>query len=65
MISVKFEKNYPKDRENGWSDELQGVTTDDSNWYFTQIGRLWKFPFSHYIKLYYQRKKSCPLISDR
>lgn len=39
--------NYPKDREMGWSDELQGVCHDESNWFFTQNGNIWKFPLSH------------------
>lgn len=38
---------YPKDRENGWSEEMNGVCHDDSNWYFTQNGNIWKFPVSH------------------
>lgn len=39
--------NYPKDRENGWSEEMNGVCHDKSNWFFTQDGNLWKFPVSH------------------
>lgn len=39
--------NYPKDRENGWSDNMQGVTHDEENWYFTQTAKLWKFPVGH------------------
>jgi len=52
--------NYPKDRENGISDELQGVCHDTNNWYFTQnrhryrgneasdnLGYIWKIPLSH------------------
>jgi hypothetical protein len=39
--------NYPRDRENGWSDEIQGVTHDNDNWFFTQTKTLWKFPVSH------------------
>ena len=42
-----YEGNYPKSRENGWSDELQGVTHDHNSWYFTQKETLWKFPVSH------------------
>ena len=41
---------YPKDRENGWSNELNGVCHDASNWYFTQDGKIWKFPVSHDLK---------------
>lgn len=36
--------DYPKDREPGWSDDLQGVTHDENTWYFTQSGILWMFP---------------------
>lgn len=39
-----FINNYPKARENGWSNEIQGVCHDDDNWYFTQKTKLWKFP---------------------
>lgn len=42
-------RQWPKDRENGWSDELQGVCHDNSNWFFAQNGNLWKFPLSHNI----------------
>jgi len=54
----KYIKQWPKDRENGWSHELNGVCHDDDNWYFTQNGKpaslkskeygvLWKFPINH------------------
>lgn len=43
----KFLKDWPKDREMGWSEELSGICHDDHNWYFTQNGNLWKFPLSH------------------
>jgi hypothetical protein len=36
--------NYPDERENGWSQEAQGVAHDASNWFFTQRDRLLKFP---------------------
>ena len=48
--------NYPENRENGWSDELQGVCHDENFWYFSQnnhdscskkTGRIWKFPIEH------------------
>jgi hypothetical protein len=39
--------NYPKERENGWSKDIQGVTHDDHNWFFTQTNKLWKFPVGH------------------
>ena len=46
---IKFNgKDYPNDRENGWSHEAQGVCHDDEgNWFFTQNGFLWKFPIGH------------------
>jgi hypothetical protein len=45
--SYKYLRTYPKDRENGWSDNLQGVTNDGNNWFFTQTKTLWKFPVTH------------------
>jgi hypothetical protein len=39
--------NYPKDRETGWSENLQGVTHDERNWFFTQDAKLWKFPVEY------------------
>lgn len=47
----EYIKNYPKDRENGWSEELQGVCHDDNNWFFTQDGNIWKFPVTHQLGL--------------
>lgn len=41
---------YPKNREMGWSEEVNGVCHDASNWFFTQNGNLWKFPITHDIK---------------
>lgn len=32
----KYLGNYPENRENGWSDELQGVCHDENFWYFSQ-----------------------------
>lgn len=54
----KYIKQWPVDRENGWSHELNGVCHDKDNWYFTQNGKpgpfkmyekgiLWKFPITH------------------
>ena len=43
----KYIRNYPSDREMGWSDELQGVSHDSNNWFFTQNGNIWKFPLNH------------------
>lgn len=39
-----FIRDYPSSRENGLSNECQGVCHDKDNWYFTQNGNLWKIP---------------------
>ena len=44
---INYIRQYPADQDNNWSDNLQGVTHDANNWYFTQLTKLWKFPFSH------------------
>lgn len=41
-LFFKHISDYPSDRETGWSEELQGVTHDDDNWFITQKNRLWK-----------------------
>lgn len=38
---------WPHERQMGWSEEVQGITHDDNNWFFTQNGNLWKFPITH------------------
>lgn len=43
----KYLGNYPSERQNGWSHELNGVAHDSNNWFFTQNKKLWKFPVSH------------------
>lgn len=53
MVHYDYIGNYPKDRETGWSNELNGVCHDKENWYFTQDGNIWKFPVG------YDLKKSC------
>lgn len=40
-------RQWPKDREMGWSEECNGVCHDANNWFFTQNGNLWKFPITH------------------
>lgn len=45
----KYVRQYPEDREMGWSEELNGVCHDKDNWFFTQNGNLWKFPITHRI----------------
>ena len=56
-VTGKYLGQHPKDRQNGWSDGLQGVAHDQNNWFFTQKKRLWKFPINHdlnkKIDLYY------------
>ena len=46
-IEAKYIGQYPSDRSNGWSHNLQGIGHDDNNWFFTQAHRLWKFPVTH------------------
>jgi len=36
--------NYPQDREITMSEQIQGVTHDDTCWFFTQRETLWKIP---------------------
>lgn len=43
----KYLKQWPEDREPGWSEEMQGVCHDYKNWFFTQNGNIWKFPLDH------------------
>ncbi len=52
LLNAKYLGNYPNDRQNGWSDKIQGVGHDDNNWFFTQKERLWKFPISHDLNKY-------------
>ncbi len=40
----EFINDYPYFRENGLSNECQGVCHDKDNWYFTQNGNVWKIP---------------------
>ena len=44
----EFINDYPYFRENGLSNECQGVCHDKDNWYFTQDGNLWKIPQRRY-----------------
>ena len=46
-IDYVYQNQFPKDRENGWSEEVNGVCHDTTNWFFTQNGNLWKFPITH------------------
>lgn len=47
MVHYDYIGQYPTNREQGWSEELNGVCHDSSNWYFTQNGNIWKFPVTH------------------
>lgn len=38
--------NYPQNRTTGWTENIQGVTHDSANWFFSQTKALWKFPVS-------------------
>jgi hypothetical protein len=42
-----FLGDYPRDRNNGWHVEAQGVAHDERHWFVTQKDRLWKFPVQH------------------
>jgi len=44
MKKHTFLGDYPKDREPGWSADLQGVTHDEANWFISQTKELWNFP---------------------
>lgn len=46
----QYVRTFPYDRENGWSHELNGVCHDKDYWFFTQNGRLWKFPVEHNLQ---------------
>ena len=46
MPYLEFINDYPRNRETGWSDECQGITHDEGNWYISQKTRLWKFPIA-------------------
>lgn len=47
IYRYRYLGNYPKDRNTGWSVNMQGVTHDENHWYFTQEQKLWKFPVGH------------------
>lgn len=50
QVHYEYIGNYPEDRENGWSEEVNGVCHDEGNWFFTQNGNLWRFPAKHNLK---------------
>ena len=45
----EYIRQWPKDREMGWSHDANGVCHDLNNWFFSQNGNLWKFPITHRI----------------
>jgi hypothetical protein len=46
--AYKYLGDYPEDSAPGWTDNIQGVTSDDSHWFFTEESEgMWKFPLSH------------------
>lgn len=46
--------DYPSSRENGWSEETQGVAHDADYWYFTQRKTLLKIPVGFDLNTYLQ-----------
>ena len=56
--------DYPKDREPGWSNRLQGVTHDDTNWYITQEHVFWIFPVARDIGAKLANAITFPLIGS-
>ena len=47
MSIPQYLGSYPRNRQTGWSGDLQGVTNDTHGWYFTQEQTLWYFPVNH------------------
>ena len=43
-LFFKHYADYPSDIQRGWTEELQGVTHDDTNWFIVQKKRIWKIP---------------------
>src|SRR5690242_2690891 len=41
-IFFKHLSDYPSDEQTGWSDNLQGVSHDEENWFITENEKLWK-----------------------
>ena len=37
-------KDYPADSNPGFHEDVQGLTHDDNNWYFSQTWDVWKVP---------------------
>ena len=45
----EYIRQWPANREMGWSHDVNGVCHDLNNWFFSQNGYLWKFPIKHRI----------------
>ncbi|MBI2519184.1 MAG: hypothetical protein HYV97_02155 [Bdellovibrio sp.] len=41
---LKNKADFPSDRSFSWSDEVQGITHDDYNWFISQKNALWRIP---------------------
>jgi len=44
--------NYPDDDESHWSDEVQGLTHDENNWYITTRYEVWKVPLHYNLETF-------------
>jgi hypothetical protein len=44
MVQHTYLGNYPRERQDDWTDECQGVTHDRDHWYITQKGAVWRVP---------------------
>ena len=40
----KYLKDHPSSLKDKWTEEFNGICHDESNWFFTQNGNLWKVP---------------------
>jgi len=45
-LTIKYRGNYPSDKGDIWTEECQGISNNDNNWFITQNKTLWKVPFS-------------------
>lgn len=44
MVEHTYLGNYPKERQDDWTDECQGFTHDRDNWFITQKSAAWRVP---------------------
>ena len=47
MYLYSFSSCYPLKHSTGWTNGVQGICHDSSNWYIAQNGNLWKIPLEH------------------